>query len=612
MVLISGENRDTKAATNNGAGKSSVPKALTWGLYGDTLDGDKHDEVIRWGEKVTEVFVLLSAQSGEWEVVRSRSKGKPDLKLHHRQDAKRLWEEWRGDAKELQAKIVELVGLDFRGFCNTVLYGQGDLNRFFSSTDIARKETLHRILRTDIYRAAEKIARERAHDMGTQREELSNRAKVLEANMLGVDVERLKSESAEFEQEREERVSVLTKDISSCAETVKKIGTAYEVRSNQLRKQQQDAEKSLKVLKSKESQVVNDLATLREKRAVRVELEGNYQALQQRINYLQGELGRLRGDRCPVCTAPLNSGVPAQHRKTLQSSLESEKTNKATLEAKRTQLDQELKIWGNEVEQRSKEHDREALVFEQTVQQTSLTLTNLLEEVEGDKEFHRAIARGKLAEVKKLMVEPNRFQTLLESVELRRAEILREIDEVKRDLEKLSGEKALVDFWVKGFGVQGLPSLVLDSTMPFLTSRANHYLRTLSDGDISLSISTQRELKSKKGELKDELTISWVIEGVPDVRPSNGQRRKMEIAVDLALMDLVSKREGTVDLIILDEVLDGLDSEGKARVFLLLKELRERRGSIFVVTHEPELTEQFERNLHVVKQGGASIVKEVR
>jgi DNA repair exonuclease SbcCD ATPase subunit len=127
----------------------------------------------------------------------------------------------------------------------------------------------------------------------------------------------------------------------------------------------------------------------------------------------------------------------------------------------------------------------------------------------------------------------------------------------------------------------------------------------LADGDITVAFSTQRELKSSKGEVRDEIEIAWTIEGVEGSTPSGGQGKKIEISVGLALMDLVAAREGTnVDLIALDEVLDGLDREGRARVLQLLQDLRARRSSIFVVSHETDVSEVFEKTITVVKEDG--------
>ena len=160
---------------------------------------------------------------------------------------------------------------------------------------------------------------------------------------------------------------------------------------------------------------------------------------------------------------------------------------------------------------------------------------------------------------------------------------------------------------MRGFSNQGLPSFLLDSVMPFITERANHYLETLSDGDIKVNFSTQREMKSSKGEFKDEIDITWEIEGIEDYPPSGGQLKKMEIATDLALMDLVSTQEKAhVDLLALDEILDGLDDEGRQRIMVLLREIRSKRGSVFVISHESEVAEIFEKAIIVVKKDGVT------
>ena len=173
------------------------------------------------------------------------------------------------------------------------------------------------------------------------------------------------------------------------------------------------------------------------------------------------------------------------------------------------------------------------------------------------------------------------------------------LGEERLELEMLAGH---VQFWVRGYSNAGLPSYVLDSVMPFISTRANHYLETLSDGDITMNFSTQRELKSKKDEHRDEISITVNIEGNEDVTPSSGQRTKMNIATDLALMDLVSTREGgCLDLLMIDEVLDGLDDEGSERVLALLHELRSRRSSIYVISHGDTMAEIFEHGLKVVK-----------
>ncbi|KKN27797.1 hypothetical protein LCGC14_0860600 [marine sediment metagenome] len=221
-------------------------------------------------------------------------------------------------------------------------------------------------------------------------------------------------------------------------------------------------------------------------------------------------------------------------------------------------------------------------------------------------------ARREMERLQEAIHEVNPWSTAFDEAEAKAVEYRARRATLDKELQRLENELAHVVFWVRGFGNEGLPSFVLDSVVPYITDRTNHYLGVLADGDISMAFYTQRELKSRDG-VKDEITIDWDIEGQGRVPPSGGQLRKMEIASDLALMDLVATREGVqLDLLLLDEVLDGLDREGRSRVLELLGELRRRRGSVFVISHESDLAEEFERVVRVTKRNGCATVEVVK
>jgi DNA repair exonuclease SbcCD ATPase subunit len=77
-------------------------------------------------------------------------------------------------------------------------------------------------------------------------------------------------------------------------------------------------------------------------------------------------------------------------------------------------------------------------------------------------------------------------------------------------------------------------------------------------------------------------------------------------------MDLAARELGRPPLLMFDEVLDGLDHEGQERVIRLLHELRGRFGSIFVITHEADISEAFEHVVRVTKaEDGSSTVEVV-
>lgn len=618
LVLVIGENRDTDAADNNGAGKSTIFKAVTWCLFGETIDGDRYDEVIRWGAKRAEVAVLLAAGDETWIVRRWRTKGKPGLSLHimrSKKDGERrvstVEEPWPGDTKAVQAKVVELVGLDFRGFCNTVLYGQGDVDRFFSSTDTAQKETLHRALRTDVYRKAELWLRDvlnkslRPKVEGAQRD-----LDKADARYEEHDVEEIERAFDEWEAEHDREVKERADEVIDLTRRARAVDDAAAARREELEAERAELEAALAAAAEKDAEL-DKVVGLREEAQEKLTAAGRARnAKDEELKSAQRQLALLDGDRCPTCTAPLARGAPAKFAKQL-------KTRSGQLAGELEAASIEVERLDGEVERLTRERDgiRDWL-YENAVPDGKLAdvkadIAALGAEAKTEKASLKRQAAEALAAAGALAKKENPHRRSLDQAHERAKELSRLLHEAtsKRDAAQL--DVAHHEFWVRGFGVQGLPSILLDGTMPYLTERANHYLETLSDGDIAVCFDTQRELKSKKGEKRDELEIAWTIEGVPGATPSNGQKRKLEVATDLALMDLVSSREGELDLLLMDEVLDGLDREGVARVLQLLQQLRAKRGSVLVVTHEPGLAESFERVVHVVKSGGASTLKEV-
>jgi DNA repair exonuclease SbcCD ATPase subunit len=219
----------------------------------------------------------------------------------------------------------------------------------------------------------------------------------------------------------------------------------------------------------------------------------------------------------------------------------------------------------------------------------------------------KTISQSKKDEAEKLKKKKNPYVEALESAKNKIKKLKRIRKAKKEEISDLRKQLSSLEFWVKGFGPTGIPSFALDSIMPFITKRANYYLKQLSDGDISINFSTQRELKSSSGEFRDEIGITWMIEGIENYPPSGGQWKKMEIATNFALMDLVTTREGShVNILCLDECLDGLDQEGRQRVVSMLHRLRKRKESIFVISHHVDMAEIFERSVMAIKEDGVS------
>ena len=86
---------------------------------------------------------------------------------------------------------------------------------------------------------------------------------------------------------------------------------------------------------------------------------------------------------------------------------------------------------------------------------------------------------------------------------------------------------------------------------------------------------------------------------------SKGERCKTDTAVNYSLQFLAEHYHGAkLNFMFYDEALDGLDGIGCNQVIKFLREELDRFNSIFVVTHNNELRQNFDEVMIVEKNNG--------
>jgi DNA repair exonuclease SbcCD ATPase subunit len=614
LVFICADNRDTDGATSNGAGKTTIFKAVTWSLFGECVDGDKGDEVIRRGAKKATSTVIIEDGDVTWHITRIRTKGKPRL-IVEREDAsgRRPVEESR---EQLEERITNIIGLDFHAFKNTVLYGANDIVKFADprTKDSDRKEMLHCILRTSILQDAHRKALDRAKEVREDIVKVDKRIAEVQSAIDAVDVTAARKRRDSWAAEHEAAIKVQTDKAQACRDEAKRIsGINYESaikklneRIHELRVERDHAKMDgagVELLDKELEQSREQYGLLQKKHA---KLEARIESYNEGLEGLEGQ------KECPMCHSPLDSGHASDHVRRLTEL-------RASVKVALDDLDKEMEKAAAAGKGLRVKRDA-AMANVRAAEKAVTSIQEAEQELKG-KERERDQSKKKMdAAVVEAKTHLQRAKELRDEVnphtaaykEARAAVVKLEVKNEKLMEERAEHDMTLahIQFWVKGFSNRGLPSFVLDSVMPIVTTRANHYLETLADGDITMDFQTQRELKSAKGEVRDEISIVTTIEGNEGVTPSSGQRTKMNVATDLALMDLVSSREGgRLNLLMLDEVLDGLDAEGTERVLVLLQELRTVKGSVFVISHGSNMAEIFEHGFKVIKEGGSATVE---
>ena len=159
---------------DNGHGKSALLDAITWCIWGQAR-GQVQDDLVSYGADEARVELEFLARDGRFRVVRSRRRGggrrrqgASDLQLVSLADDGDGAHIVSGNSiRETQARLVQLVGMDYDSFINSAFLLQGRADEFTNKSPAERKAVLSAILGLEAYdrfqgRAREKVAEKRS------------------------------------------------------------------------------------------------------------------------------------------------------------------------------------------------------------------------------------------------------------------------------------------------------------------------------------------------------------------------------------------------------------------------------------------------------------------
>ncbi len=164
-------------------------------------------------------------------------------------------------------------------------------------------------------------------------------------------------------------------------------------------------------------------------------------------------------------------------------------------------------------------------------------------------------------------------------------------------------QRALYKHLRTAFGKHGIPSLIIEETLPEIEERANSLLRRLSDGKMHVRLETLKDKKT--GGTKETLDIIITDEqGVP--RPyetfSGGEAFRVNFALRIALAQLLAERSGVrIRTLVIDEGFGTQDPQGIRSLVEAIRAIQADFDKILVITHLEELKQVFPVRIEVEK-----------
>lgn len=572
-TLIEGINQNPKdGAKSNGSGKSTIFSAVCYALTGETIQGlsSNLNNIITGGDM--SVTLLFSINADEFEITRGRSaNGKADLKISIN-GVDKSGKGIRESQEALESLLPELTS-DLIG--EVIIVGQGMPHKFSNNTPSGRKDLLEKLSHSD-------------YMLEDIKSRVESRNKTLTDKKNKVELEKAKNESTKtyigksLTQKREELEKYKDKpDFERQINGVKETLTKDEENLTNLQKELSSKEILLESINqnilnlnnkrndeiNKETETFNEF-NLRVSNEI-TEKKSAHKSLLEEIKKLKSVK-----DVCPMCHQKLphvhKQDTSAQEAEAAQ--LESllrglEERDDAQKESYKLNVedirnkykDQETKLLNDKtsIKQNIDSLSRSISALNAQINASNIKLNKIVEE---EKTFE--IQRGKcVSEIQQLEKEEEDITAAI-------LYNIKETEDVSHHLETITKMSTLVKRDFRGILLSGIIS--------YIDGKCKEY---------AADIFGTTELDFKL----DGNNISITYLNKPLEALSGGEQQKVDLILQFSIRAMMQEYTGfTSNIIVLDEILDNLDSVGCDAVLNFITNRLSDIESVFIISHHAD------------------------
>lgn len=527
---------------DNGEGKSSIVEAIASACYGKTLRGTP------WFREGAETTVSATLVDGVKITRRRTPGGKTHLTVEGAPDF--------DNATKAQPFVEQHVGtLDV--WRKTCVFSSSAVEgaNLTGSTDKDRKLFLEAVLGLDKFDSAYERCRE----------DLNKAKHAVELCARDLDAARVRKA---HEEQRMYEAAEARGLIEVPAPPVHP-GTRPVV---------QDAEKT-------EAEIEALQEDLRDLRSQRGGLLSSDAAHVERVRSLQKRVAELQRSICPTCHRPFdNAHAREQAEHDLENAQKARVASKQDADSECAMLDEQI-----------------AEIEEDIVSLRGLHASAS----ESVREFDRKLEAYKQAKEarKRAMLARESLDARVADASAKSAKSAGEVAEFAATLKRREQTLNVLEVVTRVLGYQGVRAQVLARTLAGVSSVANKWLVRIGS---SLSIKLKPYSEKKTGGFSDAISIDVTGAGAGHGYKacSNGQRRRIDVALLLALATMASAVRGVEgSTLFFDEVFDALDQKGTEGVAQALDELSRDR-CVVVISHSSALERALIPAVHVHVEGG--------
>lgn len=584
FIRVSGINENpSDNAGSNGSGKSSLWEAIVWVITGETIRGTKQ-VVNLYGEDGCYVDLEFYIDTNHYQLIRSKDHKVRKTNLQILINGEDVSGKGIRDSQQLLQQFLPDLTSSLLG--SVIILGQGLPQKFTNNTPSGRKEVLEKLSKSDFM--IEDLKKRTADRKAT----LTKDQRTYEDKVVALTAQKnfLSSQIAQSE------TTLSTLDSNKLSENLsnnKLRKTALEQELSELKPRYETLCEESTQVKEKESSVIaeqtnalNDAKLNYENLIAPFTTKRN--ELRAQLNVYNNELTRIKNikDVCPTCGQKItNVHKPdtTELEQNIHSTLSELDEVNIILTNHKTDYETLIKTIQDRfrdrktlLSERSAELASESLsvkseihVCEEELSRVTSTVTELekqLAQLHSNIEFNQKIIRDNNEKIR-IMDEELLYNNLQKDLTQSHLEVISKFDTaLKRDF--------------RGF--------LLSTVIDYIETRAKQYCKVIFDTtNINFCLDG------------NNIEIRYMNKAYENL--SGGEKQKVDLIIQFSIRDMLSSHLNfTSNILVLDEVFDGLDTIGCNRVIDMISNLSDVKN-VFIVTHRKDLFIPSDKELVVVK-----------
>lgn len=627
IILIRGQNKDAfiqnriiedsdeLKTSSNGTGKSSLQEILVFGLYGQTVKqlgkGGAKDVIHNKEKKDCKVEVIFD----DFKILRTRfengNKNKNSLRFWCSPEGK--WDEstelTQGTMAATQKRIDEAVGLSFEAFINICIFTDDQRSCFLECDKAQKMEIVENMLSLAEYRQWYDNAKTLKKEIKSNLDVNCKEYQIFLSNEQDYEkrFELTKNRKTKWIEEKITEYKKLLETVKTLKEELEKTDDgAAEVLYQEAQQKIEEINKALPSLDAEKKIIIENLESHNVKdselKDEAAELKSSFDLLKNQVALLtQQKSNKLKevadlqscehGSTCSKCKGTIDEANLQSYLDEVQKEIEKieldiqkkqqeglvVQTNIKDLIERQKNVRISIAETNRDLSNKNSEIDnlQRNLVAASQIKQPQLNDSDLLKK-------QRLQQLVKIAKEKKAEAEGlSPFEEILENDKNNLEKIKKDIEDKKDQIKSLEEEIKYYDYWISGFGENGIRKWVVEGIIPELNNRINYWLQFLIDNKITVNFDEQLSETIERNPASGDPYSYHAM--------SAGQKRRINLAISQSFAHIMALSSGSIpSLVFLDEVSTNIDFLGVHGIYNMICELAEDK-QVFVTTHDAEL-----------------------